>query len=638
MTIDEAMAGEDTNNIPVQPTAPTSDFHFKLDPSIKPAASDTTPLTQDQAEAIIAARIGMGAKSPDGSLTSVIGAQQQAPPGTPLSAIVKPLAGGIVASTGIVPGMGGALAEGASGIGAAAAPVLAMGVGLSGDTEQNQGAEAQQRYLAGTKALLDAIYKSLPKQALYQSVLTQLDGSHLLAPIAKIAPQAGNGQVASPISYNGVVIDGFAATTVPTMYSDTMQQQAASITDLAGKDPQAQMAIQGHWLAWQQGDTLHLGPDAVAAANIAKGTTTDASGKPIPGSPTTTPTDFQSAVAQASANGAGTVAKGTNILTMADLQQMIRSSLDPLSTLKQITDLAHDQTQPGYQPGPNNPILGPDAKVQYNGVFSWNGQPVKSYGALEASNLLYTLKPDELTQLESNLRRAGYFQAGSDSSASPDSKTSIGPFDASDPGDPKLERAWKTAIADSIKTGTPILTLLNAKASQLVKQGVLNADGSPVTASPKTAPAAPLQLEDTAKIKVDADAMAAKLLGRYLQPQELDSMVQFIHGLEAENQTATANAKAAYDAQAAAVAAGNPNAPLAPGASAPIENVDESSRMQQYLDLFAPINDLNPKTKPHPLTADELKLKWGFSHLNDTPDATAADAGLPAAGGVTHYG
>lgn len=144
----------------------------------------------------------------------------------------------------------------------------------------------------------------------------------------------------------------------------------------------------------------------------------------------------------------------------------------------------------------------------------------QSYTLTEVQNLLYTMSPKELSDITARMKKAGLFPKSSANARSSDGMPVPG-----DPDDPTLRGAWQTLIGQSVRTGKPMVELLDEKSGVLLSTGVLDVDGNPVDHTR-------IQLSDPDRIRMNADASANKLIGRYLKDDELDSIVQMIHSFE----------------------------------------------------------------------------------------------------------
>jgi hypothetical protein len=173
----------------------------------------------------------------------------------------------------------------------------------------------------------------------------------------------------------------------------------------------------------------------------------------------------------------------------------------------------------------------------------------RSYSVNEVTNLLYTMKPDELRRTQNMLRRAGYYD-------NEDGATFQG-----DPTDNATQIAWRRLISDSVKTGTPMVDLMKRRAVTFA-EAQRRREEEEAKANMRD-----IQLTDSAAIRVRADELGQGILGRKMRPEEQSSLVEFIHGMQRKQGEAMA---------------GQPNGRI-------IEDIDVNARIEEYLTAQNPV-------------------------------------------------
>ena len=159
---------------------------------------------------------------------------------------------------------------------------------------------------------------------------------------------------------------------------------------------------------------------------------------------TTNPVDQAEAAAEVFAGG--TVLAKNRVsrdeLQNAFIQSYSTDVMDLISMEQGYTEqgMTVDPTQIQIRTMAPGTRVPPDAKV--------------TYSVPEAANYLLSswLRPKDITQLQKNMAAAGYFD------------TSQLGYVEGDPLDPETIRAWRAALADSVKTGVPVDQMLRTKA------------------------------------------------------------------------------------------------------------------------------------------------------------------------------
>lgn len=442
-----------------------------------------------------------------------------------------------------------------------------------------------QKNSLGLRPLLNAMVMILPDEALYESVLAQLDLAQVIRPVADEAMRAlaaGRDSievrgVVVPLGQEAVQQAGFLYQHAEQMQRDNLQAFAESKGWTSG---QARDELLANYRTQLAGDTLGKSPSQLAAEDSLKETET--------GQGAESPTEFGDTALD---SGPSSLAP---LLTSADITELFRNFQgDDQSLINQVR--GYESQYSAQQAGEDVTALAPgEFNIRYDqgnivtrdasrptDEYARGGQAARPYAINEALQLPYTMTRDELRALNKNLKRAGYY-ADND-----------GPLMDDDPTDPRLQAAWRRAIGDSVRSGTPIVQNLQGKTKTLLANKVLDAEGNLVPEAEKvTRPdRTNVQLSDPEGLRWDADGMAMKLLGRTLRPDELDYLVDTVHNLERgqARQFDIANAKT--------------------GGGGVYEQVDSTSKVNAWLKMIMPIDDADPDTDEHPLTADEFKMR-----------------------------
>lgn len=152
----------------------------------------------------------------------------------------------------------------------------------------------------------------------------------------------------------------------------------------------------------------------------------------------------------------------------------------------------------------------------------------ESYTLSEARDLLYGMTAGEIRTLQTKLMDAGYFLT--------DDAAGNEPLLWGDPTDARTQSAWRALIGDSVRTGQPLYTTLEARILSAEENELMTDEEA--AAEEEQQPRPDVVLTDPARIRTNADDMARGMIGRKLSDDENAALVDFIQGLERDSQNA----------------------------------------------------------------------------------------------------
>ncbi len=400
----------------------------------------------------------------------------------------------------------------------------------------------------------------LPDDALYESVLNQVDRRQLLSHVMS------GGVTKTAKTIGGVKFDPSERALAGDLFSVEQDQAVTAAKGLAAAsgitgDAAVTKYVEDTAGAFRtQGTALGLSPSAPAALQ-AVSPTQNADG-------TTSVGGSDQSFSQILANGVGKTAGNKPFLTDGDVQALFRlSSSDLGATNDYLNSLAQYRAnvnpafndpfkvQAGVNPLSNTNIgqppsmLAPEAGLSTADLLkreftnsTTSAKGARGYSITEAKDLLYGMSKDEVAKMQNLLLRAGYFADANGKS--------VKPLFTGDPTDQTTQRGWLQLIGDSIRSGQPVFDTLSKKALDAGTK-FSNADGTI---------AQDVVLTDSAQIAQGADTIGQQEIGRKLTDDEHAKVIEFIHGLESKAQ----------------------NTSNEPGAQT-VENPDTQAEINQYI-------------------------------------------------------
>lgn len=204
-----------------------------------------------------------------------------------------------------------------------------------------------------------------------------------------------------------------------------------------------------------------------------------------------------------------------SFLTREEVQYMAREGLDGQNTIGNLLgeDFLRRNGGPNGEPGPT----GQQFELLYDDTRPTQTYNIPKSGAQQVSTP-NSMTAREVVDLPSTMSRAEIHSLGKklkDAGLMTEDMT-----DPTDFSDPSFKRAWQNLMYKAIERGESMLSVLD--------QGVKARREAQEDAY------APL-LTDPARIRMNADALGNNILGRAMNPDEQEAMVQFVHQLERRN-------------------------------------------------------------------------------------------------------
>jgi len=208
-------------------------------------------------------------------------------------------------------------------------------------------------------------------------------------------------------------------------------------------------------------------------------------------------------------------AEEKSFLTRREVEYLARESLDPEQTIGGL--LGEDFARRGSAPEIPIPTKGSQYTLTYDDKTHeetmYDGSMLRTktvsdsqMTAREVVDLPSTMSRGEVQRLGRKLKAAGLMTED--------------PTDPTDFSDPVFKRAWQNLMYKSIERGESMLTVLDQQA-----KARKDAQDDAFTTS----------LTDPARVRANANALGANILGRSMNPDEQEAMVKFVHQLERRN-------------------------------------------------------------------------------------------------------
>lgn len=369
-------------------------------------------------------------------------------------------------------------------------------------------------------ALASKLVELLPEDALYESVVGQIDRRQIYAQVMT----AGN--VKQSKTVGGVKFGAEERALAGDLFGVEQDQAVTAATGLAAAagitgDAEVKAYVSAAANAYHaQGTALGLSPTAPAAVQAVTPTEGTAAGG--------SDQSFADILAAGSTGAAGK----TPFLTDADVQALFRlSSTDLAATNDYINSLASyranvnaDFTDPfKLRAGAGIAGVASTQPIPPTGTPGDNTGPyasaARSYSITEAKDLLYGMDKTEVAKMQNLLLRAGYFADANGKSTKP--------LFMGDATDQTTQRGWLNLIGDAIRAGQPMFDVLSKKAL----------DAGDRFSMPDGTIAQDIVLTDSHAIAQGADDLGVKEIGRKLTDDEHAKVIEFIHGLESKAQT-----------------------------------------------------------------------------------------------------
>lgn len=409
--------------------------------------------------------------------------------------------------------------------------IAKIGRGIEGvaDVVANVPAAVGKRIIGSEKskdkfdALASKLADLLPEEALYESVIGQIDRRQLYAQVmtgGKTGQSKTIGGVKFGADERALAGDLFTVEQGQAVTAATGLAAAAGITGDAEVKAYVDQTVNAYHAART---TLGLSPAAPAAVQAV---TPNADGTTPAGS-------SDQSFADILASGATGAAGKTPFLTDADVQALFRLSSTDLGAtndyLNQLIAYRNDVNPNFTDPfkvraGAGISGIASTMPTPPTGPTSWSSTTpgngalltgtARNYSITEAKDLLYGMSKDEVAKIQNLLLRAGYFADANGKSTKP--------LFMGDATDQTTQRGWLNLIGDSIRGGQPMFDTLSKKA---LDAGTRFADVNGLIAQD-------VVLTDSNAIAQGADDLGVKEIGRKLTDDEHAKVIDFIHGLE----------------------------------------------------------------------------------------------------------